>query len=90
VIEFIAQQEPVHHITVTIGSERSHFWYFLSVPEAKPFDASHDQQLVEMLYNQGTKLQIGEHVLMISKVGHHYNVGRMDAKNYSVQSLSAV
>jgi hypothetical protein len=89
-IEFIAQQEAVHHITATIGSGRSHFWYFLSVPEAKPFDASRDQQLVEMFYNEGTKLQIGAHALLISKDGHHYNVGRMDAKNYSVQSLSVV
>lgn len=87
-IEFTAQQEPVHHITVTQGSQQAHFWYFLATSNAKPFESTKDQKLVEMLYEDGSKLNIGEHRLLTSPLGHEYNIGRMDAKNYSVQSLS--
>lgn len=87
-IEFTAQQEPVHHITVTHGSERTHFWYFLSAPDAKPFDKIRDGKLVEQLHVEGGKLDIGSHTILTSQTGHKYNLGRMDAKNYTVQSLS--
>lgn len=88
-IAFTAQQEPVHHITVTHGSEKIHFWYFLSVPEAKPFDATRDAKLVELLHAEGVKLDIGKYAILTSQVGHQYNFGRIDAKNYTVQSLSS-
>jgi hypothetical protein len=87
-IKFTDQQESIHHITVTQGSVQSHFWYFLSSPEAKPFDANHDQKLVQKLHDQGVKLALGAHIVVTSNAGHSYNLGRMDAKNYSVQSLS--
>jgi predicted molibdopterin-dependent oxidoreductase YjgC len=87
-VEFTAQQEPVHHITVTQGSQRAHFWYFLATSNAKVFDKTKDQKLVEMLYEKGAKLEMGAHVLLTSENGDQYNVGRMDATNYSVQSLS--
>jgi len=89
-LTFTAQQEPVHHIIVTHGSEQSHFWYFLSVSGAKPFDATRDGKLVEFLHAEGTNLNIGEYKVFTSKFGHTYNVGRMDATNFSVQSLSIV
>lgn len=87
-IEFTAEQEPIHHITVTNGSEHIHFWYFLTAPDAKPFDAKRDVKLVDKLYVEGIKLHIGAHITVTSDVGHLYNLGRMDAENYSVQSLS--
>jgi hypothetical protein len=86
--DFTAQQESVYHITVTQGSQRSHFWYFLAASNAKVFDETKDHKLVEMLYENGVQLKIGVHTLLTSKNGDKYNVGRMDAENYSVQSLS--
>ena len=86
--EFTVKQEFIHHITVNQGSQQVHFWYFLATSNAKPFESTKDQKLVEMLYEDGSKFNIGEHRLLTSTHGHKYNVGRMDAKNYSVQSLS--
>ena len=88
-IEFTAQQEPIHHITVTRGSERTHFWCFLSAPDAKSFDSCVDGKFVEMLHGESSELDIGGHIVLTSQAGYMYNVGRMDAKNYSVQSLSS-
>jgi len=88
-IEFTDQQEPIHHITITRGSEKTHFWYFLASPDVKLFDGTLDKKFVELLHVESSKLNIGEHVLFTSQAGYMYNVGRMDAKNYSVQSLSA-
>ena len=87
-IEFTVQQEPVHHITVSQGSQQFHFWYFLATSNTKPFDSTKDHKLVETLYEKGSEINIGEHRLITSQHGHKYNVGRMDAKNFSVQSLS--
>lgn len=89
-ITFTAQQEPVHHIIVNHGSQKSHFWYFLSAPDANPFDAARDSKVVELLHFEGSKLKLGEHKILTTQIGHKYNVGRMDATNYSVQSLSVV
>ena len=69
-IEFTDQQEPIHHITITRGSEKTHFWYFLASPDVKLFDGTLDKKFVELLHVESSKLNIGEHVLFISSGLH--------------------
>lgn len=78
---------PSHKITIKFGSDVYTYWYVQEPVTARPFDKMKDRGLVEIMFEKGKTLGLGQFESFEMKGKGHYHLKRLNSHEFLIKSL---